>query len=176
MLSFFRNDFSYYIIPRNSGQINYATLLPIYKTTGIPALLYGLEIKNDIELGFGMKWKNSFTYTFGKIKETDSPLPMIPPAKGLTGIEYKFSKFIAGINCEYAFSQNRTDQFEQPTAGYVVFNLYNQFLLQTGKFIHNISLSIDNLFNTEYRNHLSRVKSIMPESGFNIRLTYKIFY
>lgn len=176
MLSFFRNDFSYYIIPRNSGQINYATLLPIYKTTGIPALLYGLEIKNDIELVPGMKWKNSFTYTFGKIKETDSPLPMIPPAKGLTGIEYKFSKFIAGINCEYAFSQNRTDQFEQPTAGYVVFNLYNQFLLQTGKFIHNISLSIDNLFNTEYRNHLSRVKSIMPESGFNIRLTYKIFY
>ncbi|MGC8858458.1 MAG: TonB-dependent receptor [Ignavibacteria bacterium] len=176
ILSFFRNDFGYYIIPRATGQINYATLLPIYKTFGTPALLYGLEFQNDIRLGSALKWKNSFSYTFGKIKETDSPLPMIPPAKGITGIEYKVAKFTVGINCEYAFAQNRTDEFEQPTKGYAIFNLYSQLLLQTGRFIHNLSLSIDNLLNKEYRNHLSRVKSIMPETGFNFRITYKIFY
>jgi len=176
ILSFFRNDFSYYIFPRSTGQINYSTLLPIYKTFGIPALLYGLEFQNDVILGSGFKWKNSFSYTLGKIKDTDSPLPMIPPAKGITGVEYKISKFNIGINCEYAFNQNKTDEFEQPTSGYVIFNAYSQLLLQTGKFIHNLSLSIDNLLNKEYRNHLSRVKSIMPETGFNLRLTYKIFY
>lgn len=176
MLSFFRNDFAYYIIPRATGQINYATLLPIYKTSGIPALLYGLEFQNDLILGSNFKWKNSFSYTFGKIKETNSPLPMIPPAKGITGIEYKIGKFTLGVNCEYAFAQKRTDEFEQPTSGYVIFNTYTQLFLQIGRFIHNLSVSIDNLFNKEYRNHLSRVKSIMPETGFNLRLTYKIFY
>lgn len=176
VVSFFRNDFNYYIIPRSSGQINYATLLPIYKTVGIPALLYGLEFQSNFKLTPGIRLKTSFSYTVGKIKETDSPLPMIPPAKGITGIEYKINKFMAGFNCEFAFAQDRTDQFEQPTSGYVIFNFYSQLLLQSGRFIHNVSLSVDNLLNKEYRNHLSRVKSIMPEAGFNLRLTYKIFY
>ena len=30
-----------------------------------------------------------------------------------------------------------------------------------------------NIFKKEYRNHLSRVKSIMPEAGRNLRLIYK---
>ena len=54
--------------------------------------------------------------------------------------------------------------------------LFAQYSLTAGDMIHNISLSADNLFDTEYRNHLSRIKSILPEAGRNLRLSYKLHF
>jgi hypothetical protein len=35
---------------------------------------------------------------------------------------------------------------------------------------------VDNIADTEYRNHLSRVKSIAPEAGRNFRIAYRLTY
>lgn len=43
-----------------------------------------------------------------------------------------------------------------------------------GNTSNTISLNVDNIFNKEYRNHLSRIKSILPEAGRNLRLIYKL--
>ena len=37
-----------------------------------------------------------------------------------------------------------------------------------------MTLRIDNLFNHEYRDHLSRVKAIMPEPGRDVSLVYRM--
>jgi iron complex outermembrane receptor protein len=103
-------------------------------------------------------------------------LPQIPPLKGNVGVSYTTDTWAFGVNGELAAKQNNVDEFEEPTAGYAVFNSFFQYTLNNGKLLHNFTLSVDNIFDKEYRNHLSRVKSILPEAGRNFRLTYKLYF
>lgn len=176
MLTFFRNDFSYFITPRNTGYINSQTLLPIYQTEGVNALFYGFESYFELKLFEYFTFSNSFSYTYGNFKKTDDPLPQIPPLKNIIQLKYLNGNFITGISSEIAAAQNRVDLFETPTVGYAVFNAFIQFSLETGSMIHNISLNGENLLNKEYRNHLSRVKVIMPEAGINFKLSYRLYF
>jgi len=173
-LNAFYNNLNSYIIPRNTGKINYQTFLPIYLTTGTGAVLYGFDGEVKWKLIENIFIESSISYTIGQFKDNSAYLPQIPPMKGLLEIKYSDDKVIFGINSEWAASQMKVDEFEQPTAGYIVFNMFVQYFFVTGDFYNNLSLNIDNIFNQEYRNHLSRVKSILPEAGFNIRLIYKL--
>jgi len=176
MLTFFRNDFSYFITPRNTGKINSQTLLPIYQTEGVSAIFYGFESYFELRLFEYFTLSNSFSYTYGNFKETDDPLPQIPPLKNIIQLKYFNGNFITGISSEIAAAQNRVDLFETPTVGYAVFNAFIQYSLETGSMIHNVSLNGENLLNKEYRNHLSRVKVIMPEAGVNFKLSYRLYF
>jgi iron complex outermembrane receptor protein len=173
-LNFFYNNLNSYIIPRNTGEINYQTFLPIYQTSGVGALLYGIDGEMDWKIYDKISMGTSLSYTHGSIKETSSPLPQIPPLKGLIEIKYSSENLIFGFNSELAAKQNRVDEFEEPTDGYVIFNSFIQFTFSWGHSISNLSLNLENIFNTEYRNHLSRIKSIMPEAGRNVRLILKL--
>lgn len=176
MFTLFRNDFSYFIIPRNTGTINSQTLLPIYQTEGVSAIFYGFESYFELKFLEHFTLSNSFSYTHGDFKEPSSPLPQIPPLKDIIQLKYLNGNFITGISTEIAAAQNRVDLFETPTAGYAVFGAFVQYSLETGSIIHNISLNGDNLLNKEYRNHLSRVKVIMPEAGINFKFSYRLYF
>lgn len=176
MVTGFYNDLSYYITPRNTGRINFATLLPIYQTEGIGARMYGAEAQGEWKLTKQISLNSSVSYTRGEIKSSNNPLPQIPPMKGFIEMKYGHKNFSFGVNSEMAARQNRVDEFESPTAGYLIFGAFGQYSLTTGNVIHNLSVNIDNLTNRIYRNHLSRIKSIIPEAGTNLRVTYKLFY
>ncbi len=176
MFSVFGNSIPYYIIPRNNGDTNYSTLLPIYKTSGVNALLFGFESQFEYNFWKHLNFSINISFTNGSFENNNKPLPAIPPLKSILEIFYKRENFIFGISTELANAQNRVDEFEIPTKGYGILNSYSQYTFFTGKFIHSISLNFENIFNKEYRNHLSRVKSIMPEAGRNLRLTYKIYF
>lgn len=173
-INFFYNNFSYFIIPRNSGEINYQTFLPIYKTYGIEAVLYGFDGSLNWNFYDNLFLSHSISFTKGIFREDSKPLPQIPPLKGITGIQYKAEDLSVGLNCEWALRQNDVDIFEQPTSGYIIFNSFAQYLFYINDSVNSISLGIDNIFNRSYRNHLSRIKSVLPEAGFNIRLIYKL--
>ncbi len=176
MLTAFRNDFSYFITPRNSGQINSQTLLPIYKTEGVSALFYGLESYFELKFWDNFTISNSLSYTYGEFKESSSPLPQIPPLKNIVQLKFSQDNLSTGISSEIASSQRRVDLFETKTDAYVIFSSYVQYSFETGSLIHNFSLNGDNLFNKEYRNHLSRVKIIMPEAGINFKFSYRLYF
>ncbi|MBK7106406.1 MAG: TonB-dependent receptor [Ignavibacteriae bacterium] len=174
-LTFFRNDLSNYIIPRNTGEINYATFLQIYQTSGVEAILQGFENRIDWNICNCLKISNTVSYTEGKFK-TNGYLPQIPPLKGLLEIMYKSDYLNFGITNEWALAQKNVDEFEEPTYGYFINNLFVQYSFTMNKFISNISFNLENIFNKEYRNHLSRVKSILPEAGRNFRLSNKLYF
>lgn len=169
----FSNIYSYFITPRNTGDTNFQTLLPIYTYQGSPSLFAGIETSLEINLPFNLIFKNGITYTYGQFSGGKA-LPNIPPLKSLWELRYEKKNLIFGINAEIAGSQNRVDEFETPTAGYGVMNSFAQISFLSGKFIHNFSLSLENIFNKEYRNHLSRIKSIIPEAGRNFKFIYKL--
>jgi iron complex outermembrane receptor protein len=42
--------------------------------------------------------------------------------------------------------------------------------------LHTVALTAENVTDTEYRMHLSRVKSIMPEPGRNVKVLYRVYF
>lgn len=175
-LTLFRNDFSTYIIHRNSGRINYATLLPIYQAEGIGANFYGFESQFNYRVNNLIQVSTSVSYTDGSLSKTKSPLPSIPPMKSISEIKFNLDKITLGASFEAVTKQNKVDIFEEPTPGYGITNFFLQYSFFSNKVVHNLSLNIDNVFNKEFRNHLSRVKSIMPEAGRNFRFTFRVYY
>lgn len=176
MLSGFYNELSNYIIPRNTGRVNFATLLPIYQSTGVGARLYGVELQTELNPLKRITFNASLSYTKGEIKVSGSPLPQIPPLRSIVELKYTLSGMTLGVSSEIAASQKQVDEFEEPTAGYIIFGAFGQYSFTTGKVIHNLSLNLDNITNRVYRNHLSRIKSILPEPGTNLRIVYKLYY
>jgi iron complex outermembrane receptor protein len=175
LVNIFQYNISSFIIPRNTGRINYQTYLPIFATEGVDAIIRGIELQTEYKPIANLSFEAKISLTEGKFL-TSGNLPQIPPAKLL--IEAKYSPFIStniDLSCELTSAQNNIDLFETRTDGYVVFNsgLQQSFLFD--KIVGLISIGVDNIFNIEYRNHLSRVKVIMPEAGRNFRSTVKIF-
>ena len=69
-------------------------------------------------------------------------------------------------------SQNRLGEFETFTRS----SFLVDFVINYSKENKNITIQLNNIFNEEYYNHLSKIKSIMPEAGRNILINYKIFF
>lgn len=169
------NYLNSYILPRNNGKINFATLLPTYETSGVQARLAGGEIAFEFMPAENITITNTLSYTYGEFL-TKAGLPSIPPFKNHISIGYKSNHFSMGIRSEFAATQNRVDSFEIPTPGYGVHGAFIQYTFLQKSIIHNLSLNVDNIFNKEYRNHLSRVKVILPESGISARFIYKLYF
>jgi len=175
-LNVFRNDLSYYIIPRKTDEINLQTFLPVYQTYGLPALLYGIENQIDWNINDKITLSNTVSFTRGNFKGSENSLPQIPPLKGKIEARYNYSELTIAFNTEWAAAQPNVDRLEERTSGYIVYNSSFQYSLTNENLVHNLSINIDNILNTEYRNHLSRVKSILPEAGRNFRFTYKLYF
>lgn len=165
-----------YIIPRNTGEINYATFLPVYASYGVDARLYGFEAQLEARIGRHIKLSGSSSYTRGEFSDSGTPLPQIPPLKGIIAVAFEDTRWGTGIESHLVAEQTRVDEFEEPTAGYATFSWYLQYAGYHFGLTHSISLSLDNLLATEYRNHLSRIKSIMPEAGRSLRLSYSALF
>ena len=172
----YRNDVPNYIVTKNTGLTNYSTLLPVYASKCVHAVFTGIESEMEWKMMQNIKIQASGSYTYGLLKETNKPLPMIPPFKGRIGINFNFSKISAGAGCDYSFSQKRTDEFEQSTAGYLIGNAFIQYTIPSGSLIHTFTINGENLFDSVYRNHLSRLKSMIPESGRNFRVLYRLYF
>lgn len=171
----FFNNFSNFIIPRNTGDTNYSILLPIYKTEGVPAWLYGYEISMKYKVITPLTADLTISYVRGLIKNSANNLPMIPPLKGNLRLLYKYENWNFSISTEFADKQMQVDKFEEPTSGYIIFNSSLMYEFAFGRTYHQISLSAENISNKIYRNHLSRIKSILPESGRNFKLLYQFY-
>jgi iron complex outermembrane receptor protein len=173
-LTVFRNDIARYIFPRNTGQINYRTLLPIYQFSGLSAVLQGAEVAAETGIAAPFLLGISASALRGTLRSTGSPLPMMPPLSGKIDVRYSTSQWNAGVVARLAADQKQVDQFEQPTAGYAVVDLTAQYQISSRSMFHTFIVSVENVFNREYRMHLSRVKSVMPEPGRNVKLLYKL--
>lgn len=172
----FHNMFSGYIFPRNTGETNFRTLLPIYQYQGLDAQFYGAEMESHVQLG--SRWRSNFTvsYVRASLVEGRTPLPRIPPLHGKLNLEYVTGQLTVGATLRAAARQARVDQFEEPTDGYAVYDLHARYLLPRFSVMHSFSLSVNNVTDDIYREHLSRVKVIMPEPGRNFKLSYRVYF
>ncbi|MBL7977195.1 MAG: TonB-dependent receptor [Bacteroidetes Order II. Incertae sedis bacterium] len=175
-LTLFRNRIPTYIYLANTGKINNRTLLPVYQYSGGDARLQGFEAMLHQSLFAGLSVTTTLSFVSGTLVEASKPLPQMPPMNGNAAVQYHLGNLRLSGGVKFAVKQDQLGDFEEATNGYVVPNLSAQYHLTTGKKLHTIDLSLNNLTNTIYRDHLSRVKSIMPEPGFNMKLLYRIYF
>lgn len=173
-IALFRNDFSGYIFLEDTGRINYRTLLPIYQYKGESAKMMGAEASVEGHLG---RWVGNLSgsYVEGRIK-SGGYLPQIPPLHGKIELQYVAPKWQVYSKLRWAKAQNQLSVFEASTAGYQVIDAGLQWQHFAKKRLHTLDFGVENLLNTTYRDHLSRIKSIMPESGINVKVLYKLYW
>lgn len=164
-----------HLAPRATGDTNWSQLLPIYQVSGDDALLMGAStsIETSAEQGFYAQAGASYVCGFYQ-NENWSDMPQIPPFHFHTEMAYIWQHVRAGFNTEFALAQNRLDRYEQRTPGYVTFGALLEFHWALTHTNYSIVLRGDNLFNADVRNHLSRLKSVMPEKGRNISILAKV--
>ena len=156
----FYNDISNYIYvaPSNQNVDGYK----LYNFLQQNATLWGSEIIYSKQTG--IEWlssRSSLEYINGKSAD-GIPLPFIAP---LTFKQVFTMNFTESYSLEVDFiakaKQTRISQFEEESDGYSLLNLSGNWMTSFLDNDLNIFWSIDNVFDTEYYDHLSRLK----ESG-----------
>lgn len=182
-VALFHNQFSNFIFAQNTGTPNSRfPTLNNYQFVGNEALLYGFEISTEFEVINNIVLEASTSYTHAQQEvitngvSTTKPLPQIPPLKVKGAIKYSKNAFNAGTKFQFANKQTRLGEFETKTDSYFLTDIFTQYRFDSKSLLHTISLNINNIFDTEYYNHLSRIKDIRPEPGRNISLLYKVYF
>ena len=175
-LNLYHNYIRDYIYPRNTGEISVKTLLAVYQQTGSTVRMSGSEASFALQIVPSVTLSGSGAYVRGTLIDVDEPMPFIPPLRGRLEAAYAKGRFRVSGSAEAARNQDRLGAFEEPTDGYVVLGGYVQYYLSIGRSLYTFDIGIENATNAEYRDHLSRVKSIMPEQGRNLKMLVKVLW
>ena len=163
-----------HLAPRATGDTNWSQILPIYQVSGDDALLMGASASVELPAEQGFYAQAGASYVRGFYQnENWSDMPQIPPFKFHGEIAYLWAHVRAGFNTEFALPQNRVDRYEERTPGYATFGASLEFHWSLALAHYSIILRGENLFNADVRNHLSRLKSVMPEKGRNVSILAK---
>lgn len=171
----FYNDISGYVYGEETGEISPGGL-PVYQFRGNDAVLKGFEGSVDWRAIGDLVVQGTASYVRGALAETDRPLPLIPPLQGRLALEYAPTSWFARAEAELAARQDRVGEFETETPGYAVFHLSAGLRFNLGGRLNVLTLGVENLTDEVYRNHLSRVKEIMPEAGRGLSVSYRVVF
>lgn len=191
----YRNSLENYVFPSSRGRAELGAQggVPRFQYTNESAVFTGGEGELEWSITNALILEGTGSYVAARFRSARAPIPVItptdttfvaasqyppfvPPFNGRAGLRYEHPSFFVGGEVRLAARQDRLGDGELPTNGYAVGNLTGGVrLLRRGR-LHTFTLRIDNVANTEYRDHLSRVKVIMPEPGLNVSLLYRFAF
>jgi iron complex outermembrane receptor protein len=148
--------------------------LPVANYAQAESRFVGAEARLDVALARNLWLLSSLDYVNAELKETETPLPRIPPLRGRVGFEAFYKGFRFNPEVVMARDQNRLFPLETRTAGYATINLTASYTIARQHWAQTISINAFNLNDRLYFNHLSFIKDIAPEIGRGVRLVYTI--
>ena len=169
----FYNDISDYIYISPSREIEDG--YNVYNYRQQDSYLWGGEINYSKNTGFDwLSYNTSLGYIFAESADGEA-LPFIAP---LTFNQVFNIDFSSNYSLEIDFlakaKQGRVAMFEEETDGYSVLNLSGNWMTSFLENDLNIFWSVNNVFDTEYYDHLSRFKTAgIEEMGRNISVGLK---
>jgi iron complex outermembrane receptor protein len=178
-ISFFRNQVNNFIYPSPTGITDSASGFQIYDITQASSSFIGYEYNIQIQPA---EWI-IFTFLGDFVKtrndQTLQPLPYTPPAKNILSVKFQKQNLGSLYNPYFNFSakivsaQNEVDPLETASPGYTLLEagLGCDFILS--KAIASLDLSVTNISNVKYTDHLSRYRyyAMAPARGFNLKVT-----
>ena len=150
--------------------------LPCFQYQQGDARYYGFEGDASVRLarigGYTINADLLGDYVHASIVD-DGPVPRIPPARVLGGIEAQGDRIGGRVEVEHAFAQNRLAAFETRTDDYTMVNA-SASLSPFGKDSKtSLLLSANNIFDVVARRHSSFLKDFAPLAGRDIRVTLR---
>ncbi len=134
----------------------------------------GAEARLDVGLRSNIWLLSEVDYVNAELRDTNTPLPRIPPLRGRIGIEATYKGFRFYPEAVMSDEQDRLFPTETRTAGYAIFNATASYTYAQQHVAQIISVTGFNLGDRLYRNHLSFIKEFAPEIGRGVRLTYTV--
>lgn len=145
-----------------------------YQMQGLRALIYGFESELKYTLTKTISFFGSVSAIRGENLSENKPLAYMPPDKLLLTTELDMKPVFASLTFKKVFQQSRLGEFETRTDGYFLADISGTYTIHSSNIIHKIIFRVDNIFDQEYYNHLSRIKMIMPEKGRSISIQYRV--
>ena len=138
------------------------------------AQLLGFEVEATLKLKKWLEINTSFTYTYGQDADHEA-LPLIPPLKNRTRFLTKFGRNMASVSLVSAGEQNRirASEGEQKSPAYAIVDL--QYSRRFGNEKHGLFLmtGADNIFDTNYYDHLDWNALARPGRNFFVKVQYR---
>ncbi|MFV0398037.1 MAG: TonB-dependent receptor domain-containing protein, partial [Bacteroidales bacterium] len=174
----FASWFSNYIYLKPTGEWS---ILPhagqIYRYTGNEALFAGAETELALRLVARMHYRFSGEYVYTYNIDEHTALSFSPPASMRNTLTWKENRWQLYAELHSIADQNRIARNEDPTPGANLVNLGGNIVFTSGKTTIDVGLSVRNLLNTKYYNHLSFYRKVeIPEPGRNLQLVIKIYF
>ena len=157
----YRNEL-YNLIVRNRVGDDSIEGYPVYKKENVErAFIQGAETAWDLELNKSWIVSGSITYTYGHNITRNEPVRRIPPLFGRLAVEYTLNDWWINFEWQAADKQDRLAAGDKednriPVGGTPGWNIFNVNTSYEFRFI-KIDLSLQNLFNQDYRFHGSGV-------------------
>lgn len=141
---------------------------PVYRYVQGNSLLKGFELEVDAHPIDALHFDNNLDFVWGQNLSTGVPLPLIPALHLQNEIKWTFKtqknnplkQPYIQVEMETHFAQDRIDEFETTTPGYVLLNASIGTKLKVQKQTWTLFISGDNLTDVKYYDHLSRLKQV----------------
>ncbi len=157
------------------------------------ARLLGIDADAELHITNRLKWTSQFNALRGDDLGSNEPLILMLPTNFRNAVEYNFlhaKNFYVKLENETFLNQNRFPNRNQDVMliedGKIVTKTLDTSSTPDGySVLHaslggdlfknlNFNLRVNNLFNTEYRDYLNRLRYFAPELGRNVILTLKL--
>lgn len=175
---------NYIYYERSAGENRFVDgdSFPVYRYVQSNAFRRGGELTFDFHPIEALHFENSLSVVFAENTSLKRPLPFTPPIRSVHEIRYDLERKQSGtrrlflkVNLENVLKQDRIDEFETPTDGYLLLNAGAGL---EGRFLHcdfHLFLTVRNITNTFYFDHLSRYKDIgVGGTGRNVTLGLEV--
>lgn len=171
-LTFFRNDISGYIFREPTGEER--DEFPVVQNVAADSVLTGVEGHADLKVTSDLIAEITYDWVRGELKDSQEPLPRIPPQRVLAGLRYQHNAFQVGGSAQLVSDQDRVFDEETPTEGYAIARFFSSYSFNRGGVLNTITARLDNATNELYRNHLNYLKDVLPEIGRSFKLVYSV--
>lgn len=188
---------NYIIIEPNGFESTLRGAFPVWEYSAVNAILKGVDVDISYKVSSNMVFSHNTSWVDGKNVDEKLPLINIPPLTVKNQLQFSFPKwksFFAIIRSKKVFFQSRfpnnntrTNIYENgmiidkvvdvstPPEGYHDLGIdlnWGPYNLFSSKL--SLSLNLDNVLNTSYRNYLNRLRYYSDEMGRNVMLQIKI--
>ena len=150
--------------------------LYIYEMKNIKSELSGGEIQAAYQ-GKNVDIEADFSFVRGLDKTNKTNLSFMPADKFQLTLSTKESRDLTtSIRFTKGFEQSRIGEFETTTPGYSLIDIYGSYSFGSSNGNHRLIFNVNNILDEEYYNHLSKIKTIMPDFGRRISLQYRYLF
>ena len=147
--------------------------LDVYRYRQADALLTGAEAEAEVDLAEAFTARARIDGVHATNRETDTPLPLIPPTRSVIGLEWHNAAAHhahLGVDLVSVAKQDRLAALDLATDSYHLVEIEGGVQQMVGGRLLEIDLAVHNAGNVAYKDFLSRYKQFALNPGRDIML------